>query len=71
MHLIDKGDEAALLQMYDKCLNRKTLQSKMSKHLEQPAIFVPTKKDIEVFEFISMIIRKNLPVSIVEDNDFR
>ena len=57
--------------MYYRRVNRKTLQSKMGKHLETVPIFVPSKKDIEVFEIISMIILKNLPVVIVEDNDYR
>ena len=57
--------------MYYRRVNRKTLQSKMGKHLETVPIFVPSKKDIEVFEIISMIIRKNLPVVIVEDDDYR
>ena len=44
----------------------------MSSHLKTDVdIFVPTKKDVEIFEMISMIIRKNLPVSIVEDEDYR
>ena len=57
--------------MYYRRVNRKTLQSKMGKHLETVPIFVPSKKDIEVFEIISMIIWKNLPVAIVEDNNYR
>ena len=57
--------------MYYRRVNRKTLQSKMGKHLEAAQIFVPSKKDIEVFEIISMIIRKNLPLAIVEDDDYR
>ena len=55
--------------MYDRGVNRKTLQSKMGKHLAAVPIFVPSKKDVEVFEIISMIIRKNLPVAIAEDDD--
>ena len=57
--------------MYDRRVNRKTLQSKMGKHLAAVPIFVPSKKDVEVFEIISMIIRKNLPLAIVEDDDYR
>ena len=57
--------------MYYRRVNRKTLQSKMGKHLETVPIFVPSKKDIEVFEIISMIIWKNLPLAIVEDDDYR
>ena len=44
----------------------------MSLHIKTDVeIFVPTQKDVEIFEMISMIIRKNLPVSIVEDEDYR
>ena len=57
--------------MYYCRVNRKTLQSKMGKHLETVPIFVPSKKDIEVFENISMIIWKNSAVVIVEDDDYR
>ena len=44
----------------------------MSSHLKTDVdVFVPTQKDVEIFEMISMIIRKNLPVGIVEDEDYR
>ena len=32
---------------------------------------LPTQKDIELYEMIDMIVRKNLPLSIVEDPDYR
>ena len=68
---ISQGDEGALLEMYRKTVNRKTLQSKMSSHMNSGSVFVPTKRDVEVFELISMVLRKNLPLSIVEDDDWR
>ena len=68
---IQQGDEGALLEMYRKTLHRKTLQSKMSSHMNSGSVFVPTKRDVEVFELISMVLRKNLPLSIVEDDDWR
>ena len=44
----------------------------MSGHVNsEPHVFVPSEKDVEVFEWISMIVRKNLPISIVEDEDYR
>ena len=33
--------------------------------------FLPSRKDIELFEMIDMIVKKNLPINIVEDTDFR
>ena len=68
---IQQGDEGALLEMYRKTINRKTLQSKMGSHVNRCSVFVPTKRDVEVFELISMVLRKNLPLSIVEDDDWR
>ena len=69
---IANGDEDTLLQIYERTLTRKTLQSKMSAHLNCDGIvFAPSQKDVEIFELISMIVRKNLPLSIVEDEDFR
>ena len=53
---IEQGDEGALLEMYRKTLNRKTLQSKMSSHMDSGSVFVPTKRDVEVFELISMVL---------------
>ena len=44
----------------------------MSPHLNSNEIlFAPSQKDVEMFELISMIVRKNLPLSIVEDEDYR
>ena len=61
-----------MLEIYYRTINRKTLQSKMSSHLKTDVdVFVPTQKDVEIFEMISMILRKNLPVGIVEDEDYR
>ena len=33
--------------------------------------FLPSQKDIELFKMIDMIIKKNLPLSIAEDTEFR
>ena len=30
-----------------------------------------SQKEIELFEMVDMIVKKNLPISIVEDQDFR
>ena len=43
----------------------------MSAHVFNEPVFVPSQKDVEVFELMSMIIRKNLPLAIVEDEDYR
>ena len=44
----------------------------MSLHLKTDVdVFVPTHKDVEIFEMILMILRKNLPVGIVKDEDYR
>ena len=60
------------MELYYRTINQKTLQSKMSSNLKTDVdVFVPTLKDVEIFEMISMIIRKNLPVGIVEDEDYR
>ena len=32
--------------------------------------FLPSQKDINLFKIINMIIKKNLPLSIVKDMDF-
>ena len=69
---ITKDDKDRLLEIYEQTLTRKTLQSKMSPHLNSDEIvFAPSQKDVEIFEIISMIIRKNLPLSIVEDKYYR
>ena len=33
--------------------------------------FLPSQKDIELFELLDLMIKKNLPLSVVEDADFR
>ena len=33
--------------------------------------FLPSQKDIELFELLDLMIKKNLPLSVVEDTDFR
>ena len=32
---------------------------------------LPSQKDIKLFELLDLIIKKNLPLSVVEDTDFR
>ena len=32
---------------------------------------LPSQKDIELFEMVDMIVKKNLPIGSVEDPDFR
>ena len=52
-------------------------QTKMGAHIIKSSTgdgeygFFPSQKDIELFEMIDMIIKKNLPLSIVKDTDFR
>ena len=33
--------------------------------------YLPSQKDIELFEMVDMMVKKNLPIGIVEDPDFR
>ena len=33
--------------------------------------FLSSQKDIKLFELLDLIIKKNLPLSVVEDTDFR
>ena len=50
-------------------------QSKMGAHVTISPVakdgFLPSQKDIEIFELLDLIIKKNLPLSVVEDSDFR
>ena len=50
-------------------------QTKMGAHIIKGSAgedgFLPSQKDIDLFEMINMIIKKNLPLSIVEDTEFR
>ena len=50
-------------------------QTKMGAHVMKSSTgedgFLPSQKDINLFEMIDMIIKKNLPLSIVKDMDFR
>ena len=32
---------------------------------------LPLQKDVELYEMITMIIKKNLPLGITEDSDYR
>ena len=41
----------------------------MKAHLETDLL--PSQKDVELYEMIDMIIRKNLPLGVTEDPDFR
>ena len=34
-------------------------------------VAIPSKKDGEVYDFIKLIVKKNLPLTICEDNDYR
>ena len=33
--------------------------------------FLPSQKEIKLFEMVDIIVKKNLPINIVEDTDFR
>ena len=50
-------------------------QTKMGAHVTISPVgedgFLPSQKDIELFELLDLIIKKNLPLSVVEDSDFR
>ena len=66
-----QGDDALLQKIYNEAINRKKKlsQSKMGAHLETDLL--PLQKDMELYEMIDMIIRKNLPLGVTEDPDFR
>ena len=69
-----QSDKEALLELYRRSQTIKSHQSSMASHLPPIAgasILIPTKKDSEVYDFIKMIVRKNLPLSVVDDNDYR
>ena len=55
-------------------MNRRTIsvriqQTSMDSHLLSPSVVTPTRKDTEVYNFVKMIIQKNLPLSVVEDEN--
>ena len=72
-----QGDNVVLHKIYEQALRRKNnmSQTKMGAHISVSSTgedgFLPSQKDIELFEMIDMIIKKNLPLSIVEDTEFR
>ena len=41
----------------------------MGAHVEVK--FLPSRKVLELFEMVDMIVRKNLPIGIVDDADYR
>ena len=44
----------------------------MSSHaVSLPSILIPSIKDSEIYDLIKMLIRENLPVSVVEDDKYR
>ena len=34
-------------------------------------VLIPIQKDVEIYDFVKMIVKKNLPLSVVEDPDYR
>ena len=67
-----QGDKVALLEFYTMIESAKASQQpSMTSNFSSPSILIPTKKDNEVYDWLKMIIRKNLPVSVVEDDDYR
>ena len=44
-------------------------QSKMGAHVALDLL--SSQKDVELYEMVDMIVRKNLPLGITEDPDFR
>ena len=34
-------------------------------------VLIPSQKDVEIYDFVKMIVKKNLPLSVVEDPDYR
>ena len=49
-------------------------QTKMGAHVTISSTgeddFLPSQKDIELFELLDLMIKKNLPLSVIEDADF-
>ena len=68
-----QGSREALLNLYKRTISARTQQQQilMASHLPLPSIVIPTQKDSEVYDYVKMIIRKSLPLSIVEDDDYR
>ena len=51
-------------------MNRKNIESvEDGPHVNVGLL--PLQKDVELYEMIDMIVRKNLPLSITEDPDYR
>ena len=60
-----------LRKLYEETVTRKKRfwQSKMGGHVALDIL--PSQKDVELMEMVDMIVRKNLPLGITEDPDFR
>ena len=60
-----------LRKLYEETVTRKKRlrQSKMGGHVALDIL--PSQKDVELYEIVDMIVRKNLPLGIIEDPDFR
>ena len=71
MTIFVQGDDTLLRKLYDETITRKKRlrQSKMGGHVALDIL--PSQKDVELMEMVDMIVRKNLPVGITEDPDFR
>ena len=75
--VIIQGDEGHLHQIYYQARRRKKYfsQTKMGAHINKTQApeqdYLPSQKDIELFEMVDMMVKKNLPIGIVEDPDFR
>ena len=69
-----QGDKEALLELYKRTESAKSghQQSSMTSHaVSSPSILIPTIKDGEVYDWIKMIVRQNLPLSVVENDEYR
>ena len=71
-----QGNKGALLELYKRTESAKSKsgqqQSSMSSYtVALPSILIPSVKDSEIYDWIKMIIRKNLPVLVVEDDEYR
>ena len=66
-----QGDNAQLRNIHaEQVKQRKTIsQSKMGAHVEV-GLF-PSHKVLELYEMLDMIVRKNLPIGITDDTDYR
>ena len=66
-----RSDHAALLKIYSKVITWKNKLSQSTIGTRLDSNLLPSQKDVELYEMITMIIKKNLPLGITEDSDYR